>query len=331
MSSDGMRHRKYFSGKTAAKDFAADIRADFGKGNRGLTISHSLATQAAEAERILAGSGISIAEAARMIMAKLATGGSAETFHARHSRAILDGEGRWSSPYRRRVDNLPRCLPAWFMALPCGSIDRPTMERALLENSAKIARSTIDLRCSWISAILNYRERHRKSSDIVILSVPECARLLRACENPAERRTVALLLFAGIRPDAEDGEISRLDWSSVGADEIYVSGDVSKTNSDRHIPLTPRLRRLIRGHPKSGPVMPAGWRKAWKRLRKAAAITATDVCRHTFASAFLAAFGEHAAKQAMGHSAGSSTLFRHYRRAVTEEAGRRFFGALAPR
>jgi integrase len=50
-----------------------------------------------------------------------------------------------------------------------------------------------------------------------------------------------------------------------------------------------------------------------------------DVCRHTFASNFLAAQGEDATKQAMGHTAGSATLFRHYRRAVTRDAGAKYF------
>jgi integrase len=133
-------------------------------------------------------------------------------------------------------------------------------------------------------------------------------------------RVVALLLFAGIRPDAEAGEISRLQWEAVGETEIYVSPEVSKVG-DRHVPITPRLRRLLRGHPKSGSVVPAGWRRAWQRIRRVSGISEMqDVCRHTFASNHLAAFGEDATKQAMGHTAGSSTLFRHYRRAITRES-----------
>lgn len=61
-------------------------------------------------------------------------------------------------------------------------------------------------------------------------------------------------------------------------------------------------------------------------IRKAAGVTAHDVTRHTFASHFLAWQGEASTKNAMGHTAGSSTLFRHYRRAVTEEAGKTYFG-----
>ncbi|MEX1116795.1 MAG: hypothetical protein WEB53_16225 [Akkermansiaceae bacterium] len=96
---------------------------------------------------------------------------------------------------------------------------------------------------------------------------------------------------------------------------------------DRHIPITRRLRRLLRDHPASGPVILANWRRVYKQLWAAVDEIAgkQDITRHTFASHYLAAFGEMPAKSAMGPTAGSSTLFRHYRQAVTEVAGEKFF------
>jgi len=288
-------------------------------------ISATLAIQAKEAERILAGSGITVAEAARMAMARLPSESDRETFRERYDRAMLAMEQEWAPRYADDMGRLPRWVPAWFMALPCASVDRAEMERALTEQS-KIKRSTIDNRARYLSAIIGYRERHRKSSHIDILSPSQAGRVLRVCECADEKRVIALLIFAGIRPDSESGEIGRLDWSAVGESEIYVPRHVSKTKSDRHIPITSRLRRLIGDHPKSGPVCPSGWRKKWQRIRRDSGIAEmVDVCRHTFGSNYLAAFGEDAAKQAMGHAAGSSTLFRHYRRAVTKAAGERFF------
>jgi integrase len=74
-------------------------------------------------------------------------------------------------------------------------------------------------------------------------------------------------------------------------------------------------------------VLPAGWRRAWQRIRKAAGIAGEqDILRHSFASHYLAATSEEQAKAAMGHTAGSSTLFRHYRRAVTQADGLAYFG-----
>jgi integrase len=212
------------------------------------------------------------------------------------------------------------------MATPCGTIDRLVVEAALVQDRP-LARSTIDARTTRVLAVLHYRERHRKSSEIKILTLTEVEAVLSHCKKPEERRVVALLAFAGIRPDAESGEIARLDWEAVGAKDVYIAPSVSKTGSDRHIPLTPRLRAEIDGHPASGPVLPAGWRRAWQRIRKAAGIAGEqDILRHSFASHYLAATDEARAKAAMGHTAGSSTLFRHYRRAVTQVDGLAYFG-----
>lgn len=153
----------------------------------------------------------------------------------------------------------------------------------------------------------------------------ECAAMLAACQSEAERMAVALLLWAGILPDAEGGEITRLDWADVGAKEIYIGQDVAKTGTDRHIPISRCLARLIKGHPKEGCVIPANWKRVYQRIRKAAGIVGQDVTRHHFASHYLMAYGEDKAKAALGHTAGSSTLFRHYRRAVTEADGKAFF------
>ncbi|MBU6170611.1 MAG: tyrosine-type recombinase/integrase [Verrucomicrobia bacterium] len=210
------------------------------------------------------------------------------------------------------------------MAMPCGTIDRAVIEEALVENRP-LARSTIDARTTRILAVLKYRERHRRSGEIQILTLAEVEAVLSHCRTPEERRVVALLAFAGIRPDAESGEIARLDWAAVGAKDVYIAPSVSKTGSDRHIPITPRLRELLEGHPESGPVRPVQWRRSWQRIRKAAGLEGQDVLRHSFASHYLAATSEEKAKAAMGHTAGSSTLFRHYRRAVTQADGLAYF------
>lgn len=324
MTAAGKRRRKYFSGKTAAEKFASSLRGSHGSGLRSSMIPVALAHQAAEASRILEGSGISLVEAARLAVARIDSKESKETFGDRYDRAMLTGEMVWSSRYRTDMDRLPRWVPS-LMSVPCGAIDRERIESALQE-SRPLSRSTIDARARYVMAVLGFRERHRRDATIHILTADQREAILEACKTPAERWAVALLLYAGIRPDAESGEIARLDWSNVGDKEIYVPQDASKTGSDRRIPIKPILRRAIKGHPKSGPVIPSGWKKTWQRIRKTAGIGhMQDSLRHTFASHYLAAYGEDAAKLALGHSAGSRTLFAHYARAVTKEAGLAFF------
>jgi hypothetical protein len=324
MNGEGRRIRKYFPGKTAAEKFAASMRRQHGSGLRSSMIPVALAHQAAEASRILEGSGISLVEAARLAVARVATEDSKELFRARYARALLWGESHWSDRYAADMDRLSRWAPS-LMPLPCGTIDSERIELALRE-IGPLARSTISKRAAYVQAVLGFRERHQKATVIHILTEHQRKASFEACESADERWAVALLLYAGIRPDSENGEISRLDWSDVGRAEIYVSQGASKTGSDRHIPITPALRRVIAGHPKSGPVAPAGWKKRWQRIRKTAGIGhLQDVMRHTFASHYLAWKGEDACKLVMGHTAGSTTLFRHYRRAVLPAAGKAFF------
>lgn len=324
MTATGKRKRKYFPGKTAAEKYAASLRQQHTAGMRGSVIPIALANQAMEAVRILEGSGISLVEAARLAVARIATTSSKETFKERYARALLWGESHWRDRYQLDMERVPRWVPS-LMPVACGVIDRQRIEKALQEGGT-LARSTIDMRARYVLAILGFRERHRKSSTIHILTADQTKAVLEACQTPEEKQAVALLLYSGIRPDAESGEIARLDWANVGKAEIYVPADVSKTRTDRIIPIRPVLRRALKGHPKTGTVIPANWKRTWARIRKDAGIAhMQDVLRHTFASHYLAAFGEDATKAAMGHAANSSTLFRHYRRAVTEKDGKAFF------
>jgi integrase len=309
-----------------AKKFAATLRNQHDSGLRNSAISANLAAEAALAVDLLAPTGMSLIEAVRIAIKRMAHGGDTQTFSQRYQLAVADGSTRWSHRYQIDVAKIPRWVSESFMVKPCGTIDRAVIEEVLVEDRP-LKRSTLEARTRMILAVLNYRERHRKSSEIKILTLAEVEAVLGHCQSPEERRVVALLAFAGIRPDAESGEIARLDWEAVGAKEMYIAPATSKTGSDRHIPLTPRLRAEIDGHPTEGPVLPANWRRSWQRIRKAAGIAGEqDILRHSFASHYLAATDEARAKAAMGHTAGSSTLFRHYRRAVVVADGLAYFG-----
>jgi integrase len=308
-----------------AKKFASTLRNQHDSGLRNRAISANLAAEAALAVDLLAPTGLSLIEAIRMVVKKMAHGGDTQTFSQRYQLAVADGSTRWSHRYQIDVAKIPRWVSESFMAKPCGTIDREVIEEFLVEDRP-LKRSTLEARTRMILAVLNYRERHRRSGEIKILTLAEVEAVLSHCRTPEERRVVALLAFAGIRPDAETGEIARLQWETLGANEIYISPSVSKTGSDRHIPITPRLRELLDGHPTSGPVRPVQWRRSWQRIRKAAGIDGQDVLRHSFASHYLAATDEARAKSSLGHTLQSQTLFRHYRRAVNEADGLAYFG-----
>lgn len=326
MTASGQRVRKYFADKTKAAKFAASLRAAHNSGIRGAAISATVALQATEALRILEGSGISLPEAARMVVARLGTAADKETFRDRYWRVVAANEGVWSDKYQSQMDDLPKWLPDSFMDRPCGGIDRAAVESACRVVRPSLKQSSLDMKATRIMAVLNYRPRHRKAGSIAICDRAQVVRCLRVCETMEERRVVALLFLAGIRPDSEFGEISRLEWDGFGDSEIYISNEVSKTPSDRHIPISSRLRRYIKGHPADGLVMPTGWKKRWQRIRRDAGIAGMiDVTRHTYCSNMLAAFGMDETQAAMGHVPLSQTTRRHYVRAVMREAGRRYF------
>lgn len=330
MSGTGKRKKRYFETLKEAEKFAAGLRTQYHAGLRGGTISPELAAMAARAAEMLEPLGLTIFDAAKAAVDRFNAGQSPETFRDRWKRFCEEGEQHWRPRYATDMGKITRWVPESFMETRIQAITPPMIRAAVIRGGAK-PESTIKARSVRIAAVIAGRGSKRRMAKIEIMTDDQVKAMLAACEIPEETRAVALLLFAGIRPSAEDGEISRLDWEAVGDAEIYVSAEVSKTGTDRHVPLTPRLRALIKGHPADGPVIPSGWAVRWKRLRKAVGISKEqDITRHTFASHYLAAFGDHSAKQAMGHTAKSETIFRHYRRAITEEAGRVYFG-LAPK
>ncbi len=326
MSATGKRSRKYFASETKANTYAASVRSAHNGGLRASMIPSDLARQAVEADRLLQDSGLSLLDAARIAVAQMGGAESKETFKARYWRAMEANEGHWSDKYQTQMDDLPKWVPESFFTRACGGIDRAMIEAACRVIRPSLKQSSLDMKAARILAILNFRPRHKKTSKIAILPPGRVGRCLRVCETIEERRVVAVLFFAGIRPDSEFGEISRLEWTAFGDEEIYISSEVSKTPSDRHIPISSRLRRLIKGHPKDGLVMPAGWKKRWQRIRRDSGIAEMiDVSRHTYCSNLLAAEGMEVTQAAMGHVPLSQTTRRHYVRSVPKVAGVQYF------
>ena len=325
MTASGKRVRKYFPTTTEAKKFSAKLMASYRAGHRSGIISTSLAVEAKEAASILEGTGISLVEAARIARTTAKGKADKETFHGRYCRAVDAMEGHWSHRYYLEVSKMLKWLPKEFQKIPCWQINAD-MAKEAIQGHGKFAQSTLERRTTLVMAIVHYKERHRKKTTIHILDKDQRKALFDACQTAQERWVVALLLYAGIRPDSEHGEISRMDWSDVRESHIYVSEEASKTNTDRLIPIAPILAELLADRPEKGRILPPRWKIAWTRIRKEAGIShLQDVLRHTYASHMLMWKGEEATKAAMGHTANSSTLFRHYRRAVSREDAVAFF------
>ena len=327
LSPTGKRIREYFGeAESMAKARAKEVRSRYHKGDRTSMLQPHEAMQAVEAIKLLAPHGISLIEAATLTVERLNAAQRRETFADCYRDAYKIGETHWRERYAKDMAKVPQWVGKKVMGMRVCDITAEILRQELAAHGAKSA-STLKARLARVNPILSGGSSRKRSQSIEIMTDKEIKAMFAACANVKETRAVALLLYAGIRPDAEDGEITRLDWSSVGAAEIYVPHNVAKTGTDRHIPIQPVLAQYLKGAPATGPVRPPNWKRNWTRLRAAAGVSKkADVARHTFASHYLAAFGEDQAKQAMGHTQGSDTLFRHYRRAVTTGKGRLYFG-----
>lgn len=156
-----------------------------------------------------------------------------------------------------------------------------------------------------------------------IFTPEEMRQILTHCE-PAMIPYMAIGAFAGLR----SAEIARLDWSAIDFDSGYikVSGEITKTQQRRLVPILPSLRAWLLPHKKaSGPVTFFTFRKGIRRCAKAAGIPwKSNALRHSFGSYRLAEV-QDAAKVSLEMGNSPAMLFKHYRELVTPEQAKQWF------
>ncbi|MEO9111774.1 MAG: site-specific integrase [Lacunisphaera sp.] len=156
---------------------------------------------------------------------------------------------------------------------------------------------------------------HRRGS-AATLTAAQCAEIMNWAEKEHQGALVpfvVLCLFAGIRPDLYQGEISKLLPKHVRLDTgvILIEPEVSKVRMKRAVTIQPNLAAWLKAYPLDRyPIMPRGFRRLRLKFRKRFALT-HDILRHTFISMFVAKFRSmgDAALQA-GNS--ESIIRKHY-------------------
>lgn len=186
-----------------------------------------------------------------------------------------------------------------------------------------------------------------------ILTVDECAKLLRAAEmfkGGALAPYVAVCLFAGVRPE---GEAKRLTWESVNlADkEMRLEG---KTKAVRVFEIVPMLRNGNSTHAgpdtllrwlcayKDKPFHSPNWRRDFGKLKEAIGYgTPTkknptlrpwpvDVMRHTAISHYLRLTGSYGqTAEQFGNS--EAMIKKHYQGRVSSEDTKKFYAIMPKR
>lgn len=165
------------------------------------------------------------------------------------------------------------------------------------------------------------------------LTVPEVEKVMNAAGK--YRSALALLLFAGIRPEELAGRAKDpLRWKHVRVDEkmIRIPAEISKTGKPRIVEGIPAtVWRWLEPQQDHTPISPGRTRQA---LRIAQAAIAPrewphDATRHTFCTYALAHTSD-AGKVShwSGHEGNPTMLQRHYRGLATKAEAEKFFALL---
>ena len=205
--------------------------------------------------------------------------------------------------------------------------------RRILHNLFETARLN-----GWCDSnpVAGLRFSAAKEKTIPALTLRQLGRLLRTLRRPEHAAcipAVALMLWAGIRPE----EVARLRWADVDLAEraVYVSPQHSKTGGARQVPLRTPLPQIMRaagkGMPREKLLAPPNWGFRWKALRRAAGFAQwrADTLRHTFASYHFKRFSDPSLLQwEMGHSSQRLLRTRYLNmRGITAAAARKFWSA----
>jgi integrase len=183
-----------------------------------------------------------------------------------------------------------------------------------------------------IDRVPHYRGIGHRRGSAPTLTALQCAEIMQWAEENhggALVPFIALCLFAGIRPDLYEGEISKLDPKDVRLDTgvIHIEPEVSKVRMKRNITIQPNLAAWLKAYPLDEfPIMPVGFKRLRLKFRKQFALS-HDILRHTFISMFVGKFRSmgDAALQA-GNS--EAIIRKHYLDLKSAEEAGQFFSIL---
>ncbi len=137
----------------------------------------------------------------------------------------------------------------------------------------------------------------------------------------------ALCLFAGIRPDWEDGEIGKIQPGHINLKTgvIHLEPEVSKVNEKRIIKIQPNLALWLERYPADNfPIIPpTSFREMRINIRRRFNL-GYDILRHTFISMLVGAF-RSVGDAALQAGSSESIIRRFYLDLKSEEAADDFW------
>ena len=282
---EGKRKREHFSKKGDASKRLAMLLAEKKKhGMNWVDLPLSLRVQAIEAKAILAGTGMTLPDAARMAMAGIAD--KVVLIPAAVDEFLRSRQHRTAN-YRA---SLERTLGGFAKSFPTTALSsiKPAdcdfyldgiegMTSASTRNAARTDLTMLFRRGIEHGYCLKNPIRLTALKDTVlpppnVLAPADCRRLLECC-HPRLLPALVFGLFTFIRQK----ELERLDWSFVTVDEsgsfVRLSSAITKTKRSRKVDIPAcALTWLPHPLPQSGRVLVNGFedRQAWMGVRLAA-------------------------------------------------------------
>lgn len=189
-----------------------------------------------------------------------------------------------------------------------------------------------------VTASLSFPQIHARG-DVRFLSVPEAKAILRGAGE--YRYAIALMLFAGIRPEEVRGRNkAALLWENIDREEkiVRIPAEVAKTKQPRILENLPEnLWKWLADGPSEGPVCRSEIRAAviaaqkLARFRDAAGHALKkwpqDAMRHSFATYHVALYADPGRTSLiLGHEGAPTMLYRHYRGLTTRDKAVEYFG-----
>jgi integrase len=306
---------------------------------------------ARQAFKLLSGTGISLADAARRAIegrravAATTVGAAADRFLRTRLQDCRRATYTWYEARlgflvaafgERTLDDVTRAdLRRWIDGLETGATAKAANVRAARSLWRWAMRQEPQLAAVDPTLGLASSVRPRDGAEPAVLQAAEGAKVLAAA-GP-HRSALALMMFAGIRPHELAGTNKpRLLWRHVNtADRIViVPGEVSKTGRRRPIEGLPEtVWRWLAPGAADQPVATVSARQIINTARRALgwATWPHDCLRHTFASHALALTSDPGAVSLwLGHEGRPTLLHRHYRGLSTKAVAEAWFGLRPP-
>jgi len=188
-----------------------------------------------------------------------------------------------------------------------------------------------------ITTQLSFKQPHTRG-DIRFLSVTEARNIIVGC--PEHREALALMLFAGIRPEEVRGNHKPpLMWTHIDrvSKIVRIPADIAKTKQPRVLENLPdNLWQWLKDAPDTGPVCQIGIRRLVEKAQGAAGFRDAsgnvltpwpqDAMRHSFATYHVALLSDPGRTSLLlGHEGAPTMLYRHYRGLTAQKQAQEYF------